>query len=85
MSDDQLRSILTEVAAGSRSIETALDDLRDLPYEDVDVALLDHHRSFRTGVPEVVYGLHKTPAQIATDCGTHGGARWTRLCDAGAR
>jgi NCAIR mutase (PurE)-related protein len=66
MSDDRLRSILTEVASGSRSIETALDDLRDLPYEDVDVALLDHHRSFRTGVPEVVYGLHKTPAQIAT-------------------
>ena len=65
MSDDRLRSILEEVAAGSRSIETALDDLRDLPYEDVDVALLDHHRSFRTGVPEVVYGLHKTPAQIA--------------------
>ena len=65
MSDDRLRSILTEVAAGSRSIETALDDLRDLPYEDVDVALLDHHRALRTGVPEVVYGLHKTPAQIA--------------------
>jgi NCAIR mutase (PurE)-related protein len=64
MSDDRLRSILEEVANGSRSIETALDDLRDLPYEDVDVALLDHHRSFRTGVPEVVYGLHKTPAQI---------------------
>jgi len=65
MSDDHLRSILTEVAAGSRSIETALNDLRELPYEDMDVALLDHHRSFRTGVPEVVYGLHKTPAQIA--------------------
>jgi len=66
MSDDRLRSILEEVARGSRSIETALDDLRDLPFEDVDVAILDHHRSFRTGVPEVVYGLHKTPAQIAT-------------------
>ena len=65
MSDDRLRSILEEVADGSRSIETALDDLRDLPFEDVDVALLDHHRSFRTGVPVVVYGLHKTPAQIA--------------------
>ena len=55
-----------EVAAGSRSIAEALADLRDLPFEDVDVALLDHHRVFRTGVPEVVYGLHKTHAQIAT-------------------
>ncbi len=65
MSRERLETILKEVATGSRSIEAALDDLRDLPYEDVDVALLDHHRSFRTGVPEVVYGLHKTPAQIA--------------------
>src|SRR5512136_2989819 len=65
MSREELESILKEVAAGARSIDEALRDLRDLPFEDVDVAVLDHHRSFRTGVPEVVYGLHKTPAQIA--------------------
>ena len=65
MSRERLETILKEVAAGSRSIDEALDDLRDLPFEDMDVAVLDHHRSFRTGVPEVVYGLHKTPAQIA--------------------
>src|SRR5512139_2836863 len=65
MSRDRLETILKEVAAGSRSIAEALIDLRDLPFEDVDVAILDHHRAFRTGVPEVVYGLHKTPAQIA--------------------
>lgn len=66
MSQEKLETILKEVAAGSRSIDEALNDLRDLPFEDVDVAVLDHHRSFRTGVPEVVYGLHKTPAQIVT-------------------
>ncbi len=65
MSRDRLETILKEVAAGTRSIDEALNDLRDLPFEDVDVAVLDHHRAFRTGVPEVVYGLHKTPAQIA--------------------
>src|SRR5512143_4316005 len=65
MSRDRLETILREVAAGSRSIDEALNDLRDLPFEEVDVAILDHHRAFRTGVPEVVYGLHKTPAQIA--------------------
>ena len=65
MSQERLETILKEVAAGSRSIDEALHDLRDLPFEDVDVAVLDHHRAFRTGVPEVVYGLHKTPAQIA--------------------
>jgi NCAIR mutase (PurE)-related protein len=66
MSQEKLEMILKEVAAGSRSIDEALHDLRDLPFEDVDVAVLDHHRAFRTGVPEVVYGQHKTPAQIAT-------------------
>ena len=65
MSQEKLETILKEVAAGSRTIDEALHDLRDLPFEDMDVAVLDHHRSFRTGVPEVVYGLHKTPAQIA--------------------
>src|SRR5512139_4181238 len=65
MSREKLETILKEVAAGSRSVGEALIDLRDLPFEDVDVAVLDHHRAFRTGVPEVVYGLHKTPAQIA--------------------
>jgi NCAIR mutase (PurE)-related protein len=65
MSRERLETILREVAAGSRSIDEALHNLRDLPFEDVDVAVLDHHRAFRTGVPEVVYGLHKTPAQIA--------------------
>jgi NCAIR mutase (PurE)-related protein len=65
MSQERLETILKEVAAGSRSIDEALRDLRDLPFEDVDVAVLDHHRALRTGVPEVVYGLHKTPAQIA--------------------
>ncbi len=66
MSREKLETILKEVADGSRSLDEALNDLRDLPFEDVDVAILDHHRSFRTGVPEVVYGLHKTPAQIAS-------------------
>jgi NCAIR mutase (PurE)-related protein len=65
MQPDQLRSILEEVAAGQRTVEAALDDLRDLPYEDLGFARLDHHRALRTGVPEVVYGQGKTPGQIA--------------------
>jgi pyridinium-3,5-biscarboxylic acid mononucleotide synthase len=65
MQPDQLRSILSEVAAGSRSIEAALNDLRDLPYEDIGFARLDHHRALRTGIPEVIFGQGKTPDQVA--------------------
>src|SRR5512136_1731622 len=66
MQPDQLRSILQSVAAGTRTVEAALDDLRDLPYEDLGFARLDHHRSLRTGVPEVIFGQGKTPAQIVS-------------------
>ena len=65
MNPDRLRSLLVDVANGSRTIDEALTDLRDLPYEDAGVAIIDHHRAFRTGVPEVVYGAGKTPQQVA--------------------
>ena len=40
--------------------------LAELPYEDLEFARLDHHRALRKGFPEVVYGLGKTPEQVAT-------------------
>ncbi len=40
--------------------------LAALPYEDLEFAKLDHHRALRKGFPEVVYGLGKTPEQVAT-------------------
>lgn len=39
--------------------------LRHLPYEDLGFARVDHHRPLRQGWPEVVFGIGKTPAQIA--------------------
>ena len=56
--------MLQEVRAGEVSPEEALDALRDLPYEDLGFAKLDHHRDLRTGFPEVVLGEGKTPEQI---------------------
>ena len=65
MSLERLRSILTEVAEHARPIESALAELRDLPYKDLEFARLDHHRELRTAVPEVVFGQGKTPEQVA--------------------
>ena len=39
--------------------------LRDLPYQDLDFAKVDHHRALRKGFPEVVFGQGKTPEQVA--------------------
>ena len=50
----------------SLSTDAAFSQLKDLAYESVDeFAKIDHHRSLRTGFPEVIWGLDKTPEQIA--------------------
>lgn len=47
------------------SVEDALSQLRDLPYQDIGCAKVDHHRPLRTGSPEVVLGKGKTSEQVA--------------------
>lgn len=65
MKRDALRMLLENVADRSCPIEQAMDILRDMPFEEATAAVIDHHRSLRTGVPEVIYGAGKTPEQIA--------------------
>src|SRR3979411_3063197 len=55
MKPELLRALLNEVRAGTRTVESALDRLRDLPFENLGYARLDHHRALRTGFPEVVF------------------------------
>ena len=47
------------------SVDDALSQLRDLPYQDLGFAKVDHHRPLRTDWPEVVLGKGKSPAQVA--------------------
>jgi len=46
------------------SVEDAAQKLKHLPFEDVDYAHIDHHRSLRKGFPEVIFGQEKTADQI---------------------
>ena len=64
MQPELLRNLLNEVRAGTRTIESAMDRLRDLPFEDLGYARLDHHRALRTGFPEVVFCEGKRVEQI---------------------
>lgn len=59
-----LRTLLQQVSLGTRSVEEAESVLRDLPYENIGFARIDHHRSLRKGFPEVVYCEGKTTAQV---------------------
>jgi len=52
---DKLKRILEDVKMGETAIEEALELLKDLPYQDIDFAKLDTHRSLRKGFPEVVF------------------------------
>ena len=64
MNEDALKKLLENVKDGKVEIESAYDQLKSLPYEDLGFAKIDHHREIRTGYPEVIYCLGKTVKQI---------------------
>ncbi len=64
MDRSDVREVLEDVAGGRMSVDDAIDRLKLIPFEDLGFAKVDHHRSIRQGVPEVVYGAGKTVEQI---------------------
>jgi pyridinium-3,5-biscarboxylic acid mononucleotide synthase len=60
-----VRELLERVQGSDISVEDALEALRELPFRDIGVATVDHHRALRQGVPEVIFGERKTVDQIA--------------------
>ena len=87
MDPERIKELLTEVSAGRRSVDEALNDLKDLPFRDLAYARADTHRHLRTGFPEVVFGLGKTPAQITAlllELGRAGSLAFATRVDAAA-
>jgi NCAIR mutase (PurE)-related protein len=60
-----LKSLLEDVKSGSLEIDSALEKLKTLPYENLGFARVDHHRQLRQGLPEVIFCQGKTPEQAA--------------------
>ena len=60
----QIEELLNEVKTGSTNVADALERLRNLPFEDLGFAKVDHHRALRTGMPEVIFAGSKTAAQV---------------------
>lgn len=65
MDKEYLMGMLNDVADGNTSPEEAVEVLKDLPFEDLGFANIDHHRKLRTGYPEAVFCQGKKPEQIA--------------------
>ena len=65
MNAESIRKLFDEVRRGKLSPDEAVARLRHLPFEDLGFAKVDHHRALRAGMPEVILGEGKTPAQVA--------------------
>ena len=64
LDQERLNRLLHAVAEGKTSIQEASDLIKQLPFEDIDFAHIDHHRSLRKGFPEVIFGQGKTAPQV---------------------
>lgn len=64
MDSEQLQRILEQVRDGKTTVDTALKGLKDLPFQDLGFAKVDHHREVRHGMPEVILGQGKQPDQV---------------------
>ncbi len=66
MQREALLNLLHDLQNGTRTVEDTAERLATLPFEDLGFAKIDHHRSLRSGLPEVVYAARKTAEQTAS-------------------
>jgi len=64
MDRTKLESILCDLYDQKISPKDVIEQIATLPYENLDFAKIDHHRSLRNGLPEVIYGKDKTKDQL---------------------
>lgn len=64
MNEESIKALLESVQQGSCSPKEAFEQLKNLPYENLEFARLDHHRALRTGQSEVVFCQGKQPDHI---------------------
>ena len=63
MDNHHLMEFLKQVQSGQLDLDSAMDQLKDLPFENLGYARIDNHRCVRTGVSEVIYCEGKTVEQ----------------------
>lgn len=59
-----LKEFIEKIKEGRIGIDEAFVRLKDLPYEDLGFASIDHHRELRKGFPEVIYAAGKKAEDI---------------------
>jgi hypothetical protein len=64
LDSSRIKKILESIKSGKLSINSAFNELKHLPFEDLSFARVDHHRHIRQGVPEVIFAEGKTEGDI---------------------
>src|SRR3972149_6121931 len=64
MNERLLKKLLEDVKGEKVAVAEALEALKRLPFEELEFATLDTHRSLRKGFPEVIFGEGKSAPQI---------------------
>jgi NCAIR mutase (PurE)-related protein len=64
MDQNEIEKILQAVRAGEMDDADAAQKIKNLSYEDIGFARVDHARAERQGFPEVIFGEGKTSEQI---------------------
>ena len=59
-----LRTLLEAIRAGQLTVDEGVERVRNLAFEDMGFANVDHHRQLRRGFPEVVLAQGKTCEQV---------------------
>ncbi|MEW6276183.1 MAG: nickel pincer cofactor biosynthesis protein LarB [Bacillota bacterium] len=65
MDQQRLKDLLNSLVQREISVDEALAEMKNLPYQDLGFAKIDHHRSIRCGFPEVIFCAGKKPEQVA--------------------
>ena len=65
MNSEEILKLLKSVGEGKLAPETGVERLKHMPFEDIGIAKVDHHRALRQGYAEVIFGKGKTPAHVA--------------------
>lgn len=64
MLEKEIKNLLKGIKHGSITPKQAYERLKTLPFEDLHHTKVDHHRSIRKGLQEVVFGNKKTLKEL---------------------
>lgn len=64
MNKKKLEELLTDLRDNNLTVKEVMESLKTLPFEDIGIANIDHHRELRKGTPEVIFGQGKRAKDI---------------------